>query len=686
VVGGGWAGCAAAISARKAGADVILLERTDMLLGTGLVGGIMRNNGRYTAAEEMIAMGGGDLFKLCDKHSRHKNIEFPGHKHANLYDIAAVHGAVLNYLYELGVKIFFEIRISSVRTHNGSIMSVQDEKNNRFEGDVFIDATGTAGPMNNCIKYGNGCAMCILRCPSFGGRVSVTGLAQVEELVGKKADGSYGAMSGSCKLYKESLSREIQDQLNEKGVAVIPIPKELVEDHLGIKACQHIYIAMLFVVITIMAFRKDIVLPCIIGLFVMGYVSSGSLLKAVQVIYNSLIAAGTEFWGIIVIISLVVAMSKALKDIGADDLMMSPIKKLMVNKSTAFWVLGIIMMFISWFIWPSPAVALVGAIMLPAAMRAGLPAVWAAVAINLFGHGIALSGDYFIQGAPSITAKAAGIQNPFELIYASFPLWITMSVVTVVTAFIMMKKDIQKLDEVKREKTADEDIKTKLTVGTYVVAVMTPLVFLIDIFVMYKYKLKGGDATALVGGTAVLIMSVVSIIQHRFMNSLDKVTDYLKEGFMFGIKIFAPVIVIGAFFFLGSEGTAKQILGEHATGLLTDIGVFLSQRVALSKVPVVLMQFIIGGLTGLDGSGFSGLPLVGSLAQTFSTAIGVSKQGLGALGQIAAIWVGGGTIIPWAVIPVAAICNVDPADLARKNIIPVTMGFIATVIVAILIL
>ena len=51
VIGGGWAGCAAALTAAKAGADVTLLERTDMLLGTGLVGGIFRNNGRYTAAE-----------------------------------------------------------------------------------------------------------------------------------------------------------------------------------------------------------------------------------------------------------------------------------------------------------------------------------------------------------------------------------------------------------------------------------------------------------------------------------------------------------------------------------------------------------------------------------------------------------------------------------------------------------
>jgi len=70
IVGGGWSGCAAAISAKKAGSDVTLLERTDMLLGTGLVGGIMRNNGRFTATEEMIAMGGGDLFEVIEKNLR----------------------------------------------------------------------------------------------------------------------------------------------------------------------------------------------------------------------------------------------------------------------------------------------------------------------------------------------------------------------------------------------------------------------------------------------------------------------------------------------------------------------------------------------------------------------------------------------------------------------------------------
>lgn len=50
IIGGGWAGCAAALEAAKLGAQVELYERTDLLLGVGNVGGIMRNNGRFTAA------------------------------------------------------------------------------------------------------------------------------------------------------------------------------------------------------------------------------------------------------------------------------------------------------------------------------------------------------------------------------------------------------------------------------------------------------------------------------------------------------------------------------------------------------------------------------------------------------------------------------------------------------------
>ncbi len=238
VIGGGWAGCAAALEARRDGCEVVLLERTDMLLGTGLVGGIMRNNGRYTATEEMIAMGGGSLFELCDTYARHHDISFPGHDHATLYDIVKVPPAVEKLLIDHGVKIHYQERVRKIKMDNQRIQYVVSDDGYCYDGDVFIDATGTAGGINNCCKYGNGCCMCIIRCPAFGGRVSIAGLAGVKEKAAMRSDGSIGAMSGSCKVLKESLGKVLQDELNERGVVIIPVPKALQETDLNIKTCQ----------------------------------------------------------------------------------------------------------------------------------------------------------------------------------------------------------------------------------------------------------------------------------------------------------------------------------------------------------------------------------------------------------------------------------------------------------------
>lgn len=451
---------------------------------------------------------------------------------------------------------------------------------------------------------------------------------------------------------------------------------------------HYLYIVMVFIILAILLMKKDIVIPCIIGIFAMGFLYSGNIVFAVQTIYNTIIYAGNEFWGIIVIISLVVSMSKALQEIGADVLIMSPIKKLMINSTWAFFSIGITMMIISWLVWPSPAVALVGAVLLPAAVNAGLPVIWAAVAMNLFGHGLALSSDFFIQGAPAITAKAANI-GVSEMMSASIPLWLTMSIVTITVAFIMLKRDMKKEGFI--ENDIENIIPANYTSNSSTklvkfISIVTPLAFLADIFAMWKLNLRGGDATALVGGTAIIIMLLITLTNFKFNEALDKVVDYLKDGFGFGIKVFAPVIIIGGFFFLGNESIAKNVLGENATGLLNDISIFISQNISMSKISAIVAQSSVAVITGLDGSGFSGLPIVGSLAYTFSNVINISKEGLAALGQIITVWVGGGTIIPWAVIPVAAICGINAADLARKNLIPVLCGIGATILMAIIIL
>ncbi|MDK2824810.1 MAG: hypothetical protein PWP71_2728 [Clostridia bacterium] len=449
-----------------------------------------------------------------------------------------------------------------------------------------------------------------------------------------------------------------------------------------------IYVVMVLIVLITMIFRRDTVLPCFIGLLVIGFAAKGSIIGALQVVYNALIAAGNEFWGIIAIISLVVAMSKALADVGADYLVMQPAARAMVNPSIAFWVLGIAMLLVSWFVWPSPAVALIGAIVLPVAVRAGLPVMGAAISMNIFGHGIGLSSDYFIQGAPAITAKSAGFADASGVIGPSIPLWLTCSIIASVTAFIMLKRDISKNQESikteQRQMAKEQEAKAsqKFTWVSYFIAILIPVAFGLDVLFLYLYQIRGGDATALIGGTAAVIMCIAALLQFGF-DSLEKITDYIRDGFMFGIKIFAPVVVIGGFFFLGSEGTAKVILGEQATGLLTDLGYALAASVPLGRVPVAFIQLIIGAITGLDGSGFSGLPLVGSLSQTFGSAIAVDKGTLGALGQLASVWVGGGTVVPWGLIPVAAICGVDPMELARRNFIPVVLGLLGATVMAI---
>lgn len=264
VIGGGWSGCAAALAAKKAGADVTLLEKTDMLLGLGNVGGIMRNNGRFTAAEENIALGASELFGITDKCSRHINIDFPGHKHASLYDVTKVEPEVRRLLREKGIDIRFMTRAVDVvmqsapyplkgddtrsEDERGSLHEIEREPRiaalvlaggEELAGDVFVETTGSTGGPGNCLTYGNGCCMCILRCPAFGPRVSISAKAGGSDIMGRRKDGSFGAFSGSGKLEKQSLSEELQQILNEKGVAVIPLPQKAIKkEKLDMKVCR----------------------------------------------------------------------------------------------------------------------------------------------------------------------------------------------------------------------------------------------------------------------------------------------------------------------------------------------------------------------------------------------------------------------------------------------------------------
>ncbi|MPM41976.1 hypothetical protein SDC9_88638 [bioreactor metagenome] len=139
----------------------------------------------------------------------------------------------------MGIEVKFFSRVVDVDIEDNKIKAVILESGETIEGDSFVETTGSTGPMGNCAKYGNGCAMCILRCPSFGGRVSISSRCGIEDMLGRRGNGDPGAFSGSMKLLKESLSEDIQKELNETGRAVIPLPEEFInEEKLDIKVCQ----------------------------------------------------------------------------------------------------------------------------------------------------------------------------------------------------------------------------------------------------------------------------------------------------------------------------------------------------------------------------------------------------------------------------------------------------------------
>ncbi len=371
--------------------------------------------------------------------------------------------------------------------------------------------------------------------------------------------------------------------------------------------------------------------------------------------------------------------------------MVQPAKKLMRTPALAFWVTGVVMYIAATFLWPSPATALVGAILFPAALAVGLPAISTAMSMNLFGHGVALSTDLVIQGAPNLTAEAAGLPVS-DILAASIPLNIAASVAALLVAwFVVVRKDIKAnvVTETEYLRFAEEEESAKnreFSTLARTAAWVVPVAFLLDVIVLIFMKIRGDDATAVLGGTALILLSAFCIWNKGLKEGMDQITDCVREGFMFGLKVFAPVFLVAGFYLMGVPGHAEAIFGDAGKPLIIDLIQALSNIIPTGKAIVGIMHTILAGITGLDGSGFNDLPLMGALAASWGQALGIKTATLAALGQISMIWIGGGTIVPWAVLPVSAITGVPAMDLARKNFWPCIAGVTAATILAIILM
>jgi hypothetical protein len=493
-------------------------------------------------------------------------------------------------------------------------------------------------------------------------------------------------------------------------------------EQVQLTASHWVFLLVILAIFVSIGFRKGVIIPSIAGIFLLGLLAEpthegalNQVIFAVQVLFRALLNAGTELFDIMLVIALMVAMLKSLQSQGADRLMVAPMKKLMVGPWTAFFVLGVTMYIAAAFFWPTPAVALVGTVLIPVAMQVGLPAIGAAMAVNLFGHGMALSADPIIQGASRLTAGAAGIETttlvPYTLLFS-----LVVGIVAITIACLNLRRDMRsgvltapKTDEVfarqdegfARQSAGAAAVESATTTeapdaGPYarLFAIAVPVI-LIGIAALMIYRalflpdqaIRGGGATALLGGTATVLLVLSSFASHGH-HALDGISHYTREGFFFAIKIFAPIIPIAGFFFLGHPGHAEQVIGSGTAGFLFDIGHNIGHYIDGNVFLLTFGMAFIGLLSGMDGSGFSGLPLVGSLSGALGTGAGVDVHVLAALGQVAAIFAGGGTLAAWAfgVAADAGIAGVTPAALVRRNFVPVIAGLIVASGLAVLLL
>jgi hypothetical protein len=504
---------------------------------------------------------------------------------------------------------------------------------------------------------------------------------------------------------------------------------------ISITAAHWIYLAGIAAVVLTMVLRANVVVPSIVATFAVELAWTLSPVTALASIFNASFVAAKELFNIFLVIALITALLNALKALRSDILMVQPFRAVMSNGHSAFFILAAVTYVISLFFWPTPAVPLVSAVLLPAAIAAGLSPLAGAMAIAIAGQGMALSSDYVIGVAPGISAKAAGAAVSAAVV-ADRALILSLIVggVALVLAYFSIREKIRPASEALLEQwqrqSGNGDTKRLEAAGTFdkaeiargtsyeeplsiddklrhhtplldarragwskLFAILTPSGFAAVIAVMVLPKLgvhglpalKGGDAAALVGGMGTVLMLLATLAAEGARKSLDVSADHITDGFVFAFKAMGSVLPIAGFFFLGAGGDlAAGILNvpaAQAPPLLFDLVQTAQAFIPHNHFLVAFGVLLVGMITGIDGSGFAGLPLTGSLSGALGPAVGLDVTTLCAVGQMGAVWTGGGTLIAWSsLIAVAGFARVNVLDAVRALLLPVLAGlFVATI-------
>jgi hypothetical protein len=499
----------------------------------------------------------------------------------------------------------------------------------------------------------------------------------------------------------------------------------------SLTAVHAVYLVGVFAVVIAMALRANVVVPAILASFAVALTYTGSLVSSITAVFNASLVAAKELFAIFLVIALMTSLLNALRKLGADQLMVRPFRRVITTGPVAYLMLAAITYVISLFFWPTPAVPLVAATLLPAALVAGLPPLGAAVAIAIAGQGMALSSDYIIRVAPGISAKAAGVPEAAAIVAdKALLLSLITGGIALALGYLAIRRQIRPpaqahLDrwqagdslnaslatqraEVAPEIGAFEKSVTALQAAAGVdspipkvsawgarLAVLTPIVFGALILFMLAPKLiaglpalKGGDAAALVGGTAALLMLVAAFAGDG-RQAMHTAADHIVDGLVFAFRAMGTVLPIAGFFFLGAGEFSAAILGlgkdAAAPDLLFEVIKASEQLIPQNPLVVAFAVLIIGMITGIDGSGFAGLPLTGALSGALGPVVGMEATTLAAVGQMGAVWTGGGTLIAWSsLIAVTGFCRVPVLEAVRVLFLPVCAGLMVSTLIAVL--
>src|SRR5699024_7221777 len=379
-----------------------------------------------------------------------------------------------------------------------------------------------------------------------------------------------------------------------------------------------LYLVGTLLIIGTMLFRKNVVVPAIVATFLVVLAYTGSLGIAFQSVFQASFVAAVSLFDIFLIIAVMIALLASLKDIGADKRMILPFQRVMTNGHISFFVLILITYIISLFFWPTPAVPLVGAILIPVAIRSGLTPLAARVAIAIAGQGMALSSDYIIQIAPSLSASASNL-DVAVVADKALVLSLITGVIALFLAYFFLRKTIKSPSdhhlEIWNKEQNKENVnqEQKNTTKSRIFAILIPLSFLglVGYMVIKKINgsesLDGGDGAALIGGVAFLLL-IITAVSRDWKTSLEQVSDYVIDGLIFACKAMGIVLPIAGFFFLGNDETAAQILGmsEGAPAFLFELVLAVDHLIPQNDYLAAFGILIVGMITGLDGSGFSG--------------------------------------------------------------------------------